>query len=238
MRWALGRVATGVIAIGTTATSILTTTIISTGTRIGTLTEAKLARAIGGNTTRNIVGMPPMETGERRISLAREEEAKVEEGPVELAEQVVQEALAALAVRVASAELVVQVGLAVRVASAELVVPVELAVQVASAGPEDPAEPVVRVALVVSENPGVPVALERELGPVEAEPELVQVAVAQGTKSVTAALRCGLLAVLAVEDLVVAVAETTREPAAAGAEVAWAAEDTAVAAGVVAGAEE
>jgi hypothetical protein len=54
---------------------------------------------------------------------------------------------------------------------------------------------------------------------VAAEQALVQVAAALKTKSVTAAHRRGL-AHLGVEDSV-AVAGTTREPAAAGAVVAW-----------------
>ena len=84
--------------------------------------------------------------------------------------------------------------------------------------------PAVRVALVVSESPAVPVALERELGLVEAEPELVQVAVALRTKSVIAARRPDLVPLLAgAEDLAAAVVETTRDPAATEAAIAWAA---------------
>jgi hypothetical protein len=61
------------------------------------------------------------------------------------------------------------------------------------------------------------------------------VAVALKTKLATAARRLGLLPRLAAEDLV-AVAETTREPAATEAAVAWAAADTAAVGAVVAAA--
>jgi hypothetical protein len=156
-----------------TSTSI--TTIISTGTPIGTSIVVKLARATGGSTTRNTVEMLPMEIEGRPTN-------SVAEVRVAPGEPVVRVELAELAVPVASVEPVVRVDLAVPVASAE---------------------PVVRAGLVAL--------------------ALVQVAVALRTKSVTAALRYGLLAALAAEDLVVAVVETTREPAAAEAVVAWAA---------------
>ena len=75
------------------------------------------------------------------------------------------------------------------------------------------------------ELPIVPVAAELELVQVEAVPvpghPRSQLAVALRTKSVTAAHRRGLVPVLTAEDLVVAVAETTREQAAAGAVIAW-----------------
>jgi hypothetical protein len=170
---------------------------------------AKLARATGGSTIRNTAGMPLTAIGVQRINSVREEEAKAEEGR---AEPVVQVALAVRVVRVASAELVGQVALEVPVALAEPVVRVALVVPVASA------EPAVQVALVVPVASAVPVV---RVAP--AELELGQVAVALSTKSVTAALRYGLLAALEAEDLVVAVVGTTREPAAAEAVVAWAA---------------
>jgi hypothetical protein len=75
---------------------------------------------------------------------------------------------------------------------------------------------------------GEPETLELVIAPAEAlEREIVQVAVLLRTKSVTAALRCGLLAVLAVAagDLAAAAVETTRGPAAAEAATAWAAEE-------------
>jgi len=92
---------------------------------------------------------------------------------------------------------------------------------------------------VVSESPAVPVALEREL--VQAEPVAVQghrpaqLAVALRTKSVIAAHHPDQVPLLAVEeDLAAAVAETTREPAAAEAVIAWEVADiVAVAAAVV-----
>jgi len=103
-----------------------------------------------------------------------------------------------------------------------------LAVQVALGVPEDPA---VQVALGVSESPAVRVALERELVPVEVvlvpdhRPD--QLAVALRTKSVIAAHHPDQVPLLAVEeDLVAAVAETTREPVAAEAVTAWEAADT------------
>ena len=88
----------------------------------------------------------------------------------------------------------------------------------------------------------VPVEVARRLGPAAAELELAQVvgelelaqvvvarrlgpvAVALRTKSVTAAHRPDLVPLLeAEEDLAAAVAETTREPAATEAVIAWAA---------------
>jgi hypothetical protein len=101
-------------------------------------------------------------------------------------------------------------------------------VRVALVVSEDPVEPAVQVALVVLESPAVPVALERELVQVEAvlvrgHPHAQLAVVALRTKSVTAAHRPDLVPLLAAEDLAVAVAETTREPAAAEAAIAWAA---------------
>ena len=89
---------------------------------------------------------------------------------------------------------------------------------------------------VVPESPAVPVALELETVPVAVlERELDQVAVVLvrdhlrarlalqvKTKSVTTAHRPDLVPLLAGEDLVVA-AQTTREPVAAEAAIAWAA---------------
>ena len=123
--------------------------------------------------------------------------------------------------------------------------PVELAVQVALVVPESPAVLValavraVRGVLVVSENPAVPVALERELVQVEAElvrdRPRVQLAAALRTKSVIAAHPHDLVPLLAAEeDLAAAVAETTRERAAAEAVQAWAVADTVAAAAAAA----
>ena len=130
----------------------------------------------------------------------------------------------------------VRVALAVPVVS---VVPENPAVWAALVVPEDPAVPAVWVALVVpenpvvSENPVVPVALDRAPAQVRAELELVPVAVELGhvrvavpllrTRSVTAAHRRALaLGPKREEDMAVAAAATTREPAAAEAVKAWA----------------
>jgi hypothetical protein len=126
------------------------------------------------------------------------------------------------------------VALAVRAALVVSEDPVALAVQAALVVPEDPVEPAARAGLVVSESPAVPVALavpvgvlERELVQVE-EAELVQGhpraqrAVALRTKSAIAAHPHDLVPLLeAGEDLAAAVAETTREPAAAEAVIVW-----------------
>src|SRR5439155_18163206 len=64
------------------ATSISTTTIISTQTYTGTSTGAKLGRATNGSTTRNTGEMHPMGTGKQRISTAARLEAKAEGEPV------------------------------------------------------------------------------------------------------------------------------------------------------------
>jgi hypothetical protein len=93
----------------------------------------------------------------------------------------------------------------------------------------DPVEP------AVQESPAVPVAPELQIAPVVVELEhdqvaavreldhpRVQLAVAPKTKSVTAAHRPDLVPLLeAAEDLVAEVAETTHEPAAAEAVIAW-----------------
>jgi hypothetical protein len=101
--------------------------------------------------------------------------------------------------------------------------PVELVV------PENPGVPVVLVVPVVLENPAVPVALELvqvEAGPVQGH-RPAQLAVALRTKSVIAAHHPDQVPLLAVEeDLAAAVAETTREPAAAEVVIAWEAADT------------
>src|SRR5207237_7195030 len=70
LHWALGPEATGAIATGATATSTSTRIITSTETPTETSTAVKLARAIGGSTTRNTGAMLPMATGKRRINSA------------------------------------------------------------------------------------------------------------------------------------------------------------------------
>jgi len=120
------------------------------------------------------------------------------------------------------------------------VVRVALAVPVVWVVPENPAVwAAVWAALVVpenpvvSENPVVPVALDLAPAQVRAELELVPVAVELGharvavpllrTRSVTAAHRRALaLGPKREEDMAVAAAATTREPAAAEAVKAWA----------------
>jgi hypothetical protein len=205
------------------ATSTSTTKIISTEMQTGTLTEDKLARAIGGSTIRNTAEMPPMVTEIRPISSA----------------DVVRVAPVVPVVRVALAVWEDPVVSAVRVALVVSEDPVVSAVQVALVVWEDPVvpavqaalvvseDPVVSAVLVVSESPAVPVALERELVQVEAVPQLghprAQLAVlALRTKSVTAAHRPDLVPLLAGEDLAAAAAEITREQAAAEAATAWA----------------
>ena len=90
-----------------------------------------------------------------------------------------------------------------------------------AAVPELETVPVVALELVIS--PAVVRELELVLV-VVLEVELVQVAVALRTKSVATAHRPDLVPLLeAEEDLAAAVAETTREPAAAEAVIAWAA---------------
>jgi hypothetical protein len=167
-----------------------------------------------------------MGTGKRRINSAVRLEGRVEEALGEPVAQVGLVELAVPVVRVASAGLVVRVG---QVALAELAVPAVPAV----------------------EQEHVPVVVEQEHVPVVVEPELAQV-VAQGlvpvaaelvlvpvvgplrTQSVTAAHHRDPVAVIAVEDLAGAVAETTPEPAAIEGVVAWVAVATAAAAVVAA----
>ena len=209
MRWvpplgALGA-AIGAIAIGTVATLRSTTIIITIATTISTAMSAARDKVIG-STIRNTAEMPRMETGKQPINSA-------DVAPVVPAALVVPEDPVVSAVRAA---LVVSED------------PVEPAVRAALVVSEDPVEPAVQVALVVLESPAVPVALERELVQVEAvlvrgHPHAQLAVVALRTKSVTAAHRPDLVPLLAAEDLAVAVAETTREPAAAEAAIAWAA---------------
>ena len=95
--------------------------------------------------------------------------------------------------------------------------PVELAV------PENPGVPVVLVVPVVLENPAVPAELivQAEAVPVRSHLRAL-LAVPPRTKSVTAPHRPDLVPLLeAGEDLAAAVAETTHEPAAAEAVIAW-----------------
>jgi hypothetical protein len=77
----------------------------------------------------------------------------------------------------------------------------------------------------VRELEHVRVEVELELGPVEAVPELIRVAVALRTKSATGAHRQDLVRLLAAEASAVAGVETSLAPAAAGAAIAWAGAD-------------
>jgi hypothetical protein len=195
----------------------------------------KLAKATSGNTIRNTGEMRRTVTEEPRTNSAaneaREEEAAlavvaepgepvVLAGLVELAAQVVQEALAelvdqaVLAALAASAELVVREALAelvVREALVELVNREALAELVVREAPEELVNREALAELVVREAPE--------------ELELVPVAVLQARiRSVTAAHRHGQVPVpKRVEDMAVAVAEIMREPAATEAAVVWAA---------------
>jgi hypothetical protein len=211
---ALG-VATGAIAIGTVATLRSTTIIITIRTTISTATSAARDRVIG-STTRNTGEMHPMGTGKQRISTGAQLEAKVagrrarqlERVPVaavrELSEVV---ALELPIVPVAALEPVIDL------AVVELGLPIGLAV----AGVVKPTD-------LVAAELGLPI------GPgVVLELELVQVAVALRTRSVTAAHRPDLVPLLEAEEDLVAVAETTREPVAAEAAIVWAAAGTAAA---------
>jgi hypothetical protein len=165
----------------------------------------------------------------------------VPEGPVESA------VWAALVVPEDPVELAVRVALVVPEDPAELAVQVALVVSeslVARVVPEDPGVP---AGLVVSESPAVPVALavpvavlERELVPVEAglvqgHPRAQLAVVALRTKSVIAVHLHDLVRLLeAAEALAAVVAETTREPAAAEAAIAWEVADIVAAEAVVA----
>jgi hypothetical protein len=121
----------------------------------------------------------------------------------------------------------------VQVALVESEDPAELAVQVALVESEDPVEPAVLeletvlaaelelgIGLVAAELEHDPVAVELEHVQGEAELELVRAAVPLRIKSVIAAHHRGLVPVLGAEDLAAEV-ETTREPAAAEAVIAW-----------------
>jgi len=196
LRWLLPRgalgVVTGAIAIGTAGTSTSITTIISIKTTTLTATTSIEVRdKVSGSTIRNTAAMLPTVTGEQQISLAETNAARAEEDRAEEGP-------------VVSAELVVQAELAVRVVSAELVDREALA---ELASQEALAELVDQEALA-------------ELANQVAEPELGQVAVAPRTKSVTAAHHRDLVH-LEAEDLAAAAVETTREPAATEAVVAW-----------------
>ena len=100
-------------------------------------------------------------------------------------------------------------------------------------------EPAPAIALVAAERETAPAVAELEHDPVVAElgHDLAAAVLARGhpharpavaptTKSVTAARRRGPVPLLAAEDLAAAVAETTREPVATEAAIAWEVADT------------
>jgi hypothetical protein len=151
----------------------------------------------------------------------------------------------------AQAGLVVPEDPVVLAAPAGLVVPEDPVVQAARVALGVPEDPVVQAARVVPESPAVLVAPEQATDPVVAlELQIVRVvvpeqatvpvealavpshqrdqrAVALRTKSVIAVHLHDLVPLLeAGEDLAAAVAETTREPAAAEAAIAWAVVDS------------
>jgi hypothetical protein len=145
-----------------------------------------------------------MGTGKQRISTAARLEARAEGGPALELELVQVQAELALA-QVAVPEL----GLVQGEAELEHV-------QVAAE---------LELGQAAAELVLVPVEAELVLVPVVAVPARgqprAQLAVALRTKSVTGAHRRGLVLRLAAEDLAAAAAETTREPAAAEAVIAW-----------------
>jgi len=136
-----------------------------------------------------------MGIGKQRISTAARLEAKAEGEPVLELER----ALAAVA---------------------PVLVPVEVARRLGPAAAE------LELAQVVGELELARVVVELAPGRVEVARRLGPVAVAPRTKLVTGAHHHGLVPLReAEEDLAAAVAETTREPAATEAVIAWAAEE-------------
>jgi len=207
--------ATGEIATGTVATLRSTTTIITTRTTISTVTSIAKAKVIG-SIIRNTAEMRRMVTGELRTSsvamrvssradvavLAAGAEPVVQVGLVELAAQVDQEALAELAVQAALGEL-------------------ELVPVVAAQELDPVAVPVLVIVQEEAELERVQVEGVPGLVQVEGVPELDPVVVPLRTKSVIAAHHHGQVPAPRVEDSAVA-AQTTREPVAAEAVIAWA----------------
>ena len=168
-----------------------------------------------GSTMRNIAGMHPMGTGKPRISTAAAEPAgrvvqvELALGRV-LAELELVQVLAELALGPVLAELEhvqVQVELALGPVLAEL--------EHDPVAVEPEHGPAVVPELVIGQ-----VAGELEHVQEEAELELVRAAVPLRTKSVITPHHRGLVPLLGAEDLAAEV-ETTREPAAAEAVIAW-----------------
>jgi hypothetical protein len=189
--------------------STSTTIIISIATTTSTAMLAARDKVIG-STMRNIGGMLPMGTGKLRISTAARLEAKVEGGPVLELELVQVQAELELVQVVPELELVQVAG---ELEHVQVAAELELVRAAVALG-------LVQAAAV----PGLvqaAVVPELVIDQGEAELELVRAAVALRTKSVTAAHRRDLVLRLAAEDLAAAVAETTREPAATEAVIAW-----------------
>jgi len=162
-----------------------------------------------------------MGTGKQRISTAARLEAKAEGGPVlELELVLVQAELEH--VPVAALELVIDLVVVELGLPIGLVVEPERAIGLAVAGVVKPTVLVAAAELGLPIGPAVVPELETAQV-VAPELELVQVAVALRTRSVTAAHRPDLVPLLEAEEDLVAAAETTREPAAAEAAIAWAA---------------
>src|SRR5206468_5258918 len=187
LRWvlplgALGA-ATGAIAIGTVATLRSTTIIITIRTTISTATSAARDRVIG-STIRNTGEMHPMGTGKQRISTAARLEAKAEGGPVlELELVLVQAELEH--VPVAALELVIDLVVVELGLPIGLGVEPERAIGLAVAGVVKPTVLVAAAELGLPIGPAVVPELETAQV-VAPELELVQVAVALRTRSVTA----------------------------------------------------
>ena len=160
-----------------------------------------------------------MGTGKQRISTAARLEAKAEGGPVlELELVLVQAELEH--VPVAALELVIDLVVVELGLPIGLVVEPERAIGLAVAGVVKPTVLVAAAELGLPIGPAVVPELETAQV-VAPELELVQVAVALRTRSVTAAHRPDLVPLLEAEEDLAAVAETTREPAAAEAVIAW-----------------
>jgi hypothetical protein len=168
-----------------------------------------LAKATGGSTTRSTAEMRLMGTGKRRINSA------------------VRVLLIALVVELAPGPVLAELEhVQVQAELEHVQVQAELEHVQGEAEPERvqvEAEPELVQVEAVPER--VQVEAELELVQVEAVPAQgqprAQLAVALRTKSVTGAHRRGLVLRLAAEDLAAAAAETTREPAAAEAVIAW-----------------
>jgi hypothetical protein len=158
--------------------------------------------------------------------------AELERGPVR-AEVVLQVAVQALAIvsAAARARVIVPVAAAPELGTVPVAAALELGTGPVAAVPELETVPVAAVpeleivpAAAVPELEIVPVAAGLGLVQAVAELERGQVPAVAGrlrTRSVIAARRPGQVLLLTVEDLAVAVAETTREPAAAEAGKAW-----------------